>query len=171
MDVPQLAPDDPARDLVAVDPDDPALTHLGVVGDTYTILVTGEQTGGRFAVIDMLVPPGGGPPPHRHAFDEMFHVLEGEIAITFRDRTVTATAGQTASIPANAPHRFANTGSAPARLLCTVAPAGLERFFAEWGDPVASRTAPAPRLDDAALGERLRRGAELQARYGIETLA
>jgi quercetin dioxygenase-like cupin family protein len=27
-------------------------------------------------VIDMHVPPGGGPPPHRHDFEEMFTVLE-----------------------------------------------------------------------------------------------
>ena len=32
----------------------------------------------------MFVPPGGGPPPHRHDFEEMFHVLEGEVEVTFR---------------------------------------------------------------------------------------
>jgi hypothetical protein len=40
--------------------------------DAYTILVTGAQTSGRYCLIDMLVPPGGGPPPHRHDFEEMF---------------------------------------------------------------------------------------------------
>jgi len=165
-----LPPDDLAHDLVAVDPDDPALTHLGVVGDTYTILVTGQQTDGRYAVIDMLVPPGGGPPPPRHTFDEMFHVLDGEVEITFRDRTTTVRTGQTASIPANAPHRFANVADAPARLLCTVAPAGLEEYFAIFGDPVGSRTAPAPRLSADELGERLARAAEAAERYGIENL-
>ena len=41
--------------------------------------MTGEQTAGRYSLIDMLVPPGGGPPPHRHDFEEMFTILAGEI--------------------------------------------------------------------------------------------
>jgi hypothetical protein len=50
---------------------DPALPHVAVVGDVYTILVSGRRSGGRYALIDMYVPPGGGPPPHRHDFEEM----------------------------------------------------------------------------------------------------
>ncbi len=33
-------------------------------GDSYTVLVTGEQSGGSYFMIDCLVPSGGGPPPH-----------------------------------------------------------------------------------------------------------
>jgi hypothetical protein len=60
--------DDPGRVLTQVSPDtDESLPHLGVVGDTYTILVSGAETAGRYALIDMHVPPGGGPaaPPPR----------------------------------------------------------------------------------------------------------
>jgi hypothetical protein len=39
---------------------------LWVVGDRYTIKATGEETGGAFALVEALVPPGGGPPPHIH---------------------------------------------------------------------------------------------------------
>lgn len=53
------------------------LPHIGVVGDTYTIILSGEDTAGRLCLIDMHVPPGGGPPPHRHDFEETFAVLEG----------------------------------------------------------------------------------------------
>ena len=68
--------DDPERSLTHVSPDtDESLPHLGVVGDTYTILVSGADTAGRYALIDMHVPPGGGPPPHRHDFEEMFTIL------------------------------------------------------------------------------------------------
>jgi quercetin dioxygenase-like cupin family protein len=70
-----VPPDDPARTLTHVQPDtDDSLPHLGVVGDTYTILVSGQDTAGRYTLIDMHVPPGGGPPPHRHDFEEMFTV-------------------------------------------------------------------------------------------------
>ena len=70
-----IPPDDPHRHLTVARPDeDNALTHLGVVGDTYTILLSGADTAGRYTLIDMHVPPGGGPPPHRHDFEEMLTI-------------------------------------------------------------------------------------------------
>ena len=40
-------PDDPARRLATANPDrDESLEHLGVVGDTYTILLSGRDTPG-----------------------------------------------------------------------------------------------------------------------------
>ena len=89
--------DDPGRELTQISPDtDETLPHLGVVGDTYTILVSGQDTAGRYTLIDMHVPPGGGPPPHRHDFEEMFTILDGEIELTFRGATTVAKAGDTA---------------------------------------------------------------------------
>ena len=100
-----VPPDDLSRKLTVARPDrDQGLPHIGLVGDTYTILVTGEDTAGKYTLIDMHVPPGGGPPPHRHDFEEMFTVLDGEVQVTFRGKTLTALAGQTINVPANAPH-------------------------------------------------------------------
>src|SRR6267143_7270868 len=79
-----IPPDDARRKLTMANPEDPNMRHISVAGGTYTILVTGEETGGRYSLIDMLVPPGGGPPPHRHDFEEMFTILDGEIELTFR---------------------------------------------------------------------------------------
>jgi quercetin dioxygenase-like cupin family protein len=69
-DAPTIPPDDPKRSLTLAQPDN--LPHIGLAGDTYTITVTGEETNGRFCLIDMHIPPGGGPPPHRHDFEETF---------------------------------------------------------------------------------------------------
>ena len=141
----QIPPDDPARTLATASPDrDQALEHLGVVGDTYTILLSGHDTAGRYTLIDMHVPPGGGPPPHRHDFEEMFSILDGEIELTFRGETTTARTGDTVNIPANAPHVFRNASDRPARLLCLCAPAGQEDFFREIGVrwPTAHRRHP-----------------------------
>jgi hypothetical protein len=55
-----LPPDNPQRTLTLAQPDN--LPHIGLVGDTYTILLTGKDTAGRFCLIDMHIPPGGGPP-------------------------------------------------------------------------------------------------------------
>jgi quercetin dioxygenase-like cupin family protein len=166
------AADDPARELAIARSDDDALVHLAVVGDTYTVLLSGEQTAGRFAMLDMLIPPGGGPPPHRHDFEECFRVLAGSIEVQLRDLPpMRLEAGDTVNIPANAPHGFRNTRDVAARLLCTVAPAGLESFFAEFGDPVPTRTSPAPQLSDVERRDRLERAAAKAPEYGIEMLA
>ena len=80
-----VPPDDLTRKLTVARPDeDQSLPHIGLVGDTYTILVAGQDTAGKYTLIDMHVPPKGGPPPHRHDFEEMFSVLEGEVLQVFR---------------------------------------------------------------------------------------
>src|SRR5215469_17080492 len=94
--VPALPPDDLQRTLAVARPnEDQSLPHIGIVGDTYTILLSGKDTAGRYCLIDMHVPPGGGPGPHRHDFEEMFTVLEGEIEVTFRGANSRARAGET----------------------------------------------------------------------------
>jgi quercetin dioxygenase-like cupin family protein len=158
--------DDPARELRVANADrDDSLTHLGVGGDTYTILIAGADTAERYTLIDMHVPPGGGPPPHRHDFEEMFTVLEGEIELTFRGQQSVARAGDTVNVPANAPHMFRNAGDRAARVLCLCSPAGQERFFAEIGVPVSHRTEAPPPLDDAAQAAFAAKARELAPRY------
>jgi len=84
---PTIPPDDLTRTLRLVRPEtDTDLPHIGLVGDTYTIVLTGNDTNGHFCLIDMFVPVGGGPPPHRHDFEETFVVMEGEIQATFRGK-------------------------------------------------------------------------------------
>jgi quercetin dioxygenase-like cupin family protein len=168
---PGIPPDDPRRALAVARPDeDQSLTHVGLVGDTYTILLTGEQTAGRYTLIDMHVPPGGGPPPHRHDFEEMFTVLDGEVELTFRGERRVARAGETVNVPANAPHAFTNASGQPARLLCLCSPPGQEKFFLEVGQPVATRTEPPPRLDEAAQGAFIAKSQALAPRYHTELL-
>ena len=163
--------DNPRRVLTHVSPDtDQSLPHLGVVGDTYTILVSGADTDGRYALIDMHVPPGGGPPPHRHDFEEMFAILDGEIELTFRGVSAVATAGETINVPANAPHVFRNVSERAARLLCLCSPAGQEEFFKEVGVPVAHRTEAPPALDAAATGAFIAKAIALAPKYRTELL-
>ena len=163
-----IPPDDANRKLAVANPDDPKMRYIALAGGVYTILLTGEQTAGRYCLIDMLVPPGGGPPPHRHDYEEMFTVLEGEIALTFRGETVTAGVGVTVNIPANAPHAFKNKSDRPARLLCMCAPSGQEEYFLAVGDPIGSRAAPAPKLSAAEQAERRERAGALAAKYRTE---
>jgi len=163
--------DDPNRNLVVAQPEiDANLPHLGVVGDTYTILLSGKDTAGRFCLIDMHVPPGGGPPPHRHDFEESFTMLDGEIEASFRGKRRMVRAGETINIPANSPHQFRNASTKPARMLCICSPSGQEEFFKEVGVPVATRTTPPPALDEAALAEFRKKTAALAGKYRTELL-
>jgi quercetin dioxygenase-like cupin family protein len=166
-----LPPDDPLRRLVLARPDhDRSLLHVALVGDTYTILVTGKDSGGRYCLIDMHVPPGGGPPPHRHDFEELFSVLEGQVEFNFRGERLVAEAGETVNIPANAPHAFRNTADRPARLLCFCSPAGADEFFLAIGDRVDSRTALPPDLGDAGRATFVEKAMTLAPKYRTEIL-
>jgi quercetin dioxygenase-like cupin family protein len=163
--------DDLRRSLTLARPmDDTALPHIALAGNTYTILVSGADTAGRYCLIDMYVRPGGGPPPHRHDFEEMFTVLDGEIELTFRGATTVARAGETVNIPANAPHAFRNVADRSARLLCLCAPAGQDQFFLAIGDRVEGRTTPGPMLGPAEQAERRRKATALAAQYRTEML-
>lgn len=58
--IPRPAPipeDDLDRNLTLARPEgDQSLPHIGMVGDTYTILLKGEDTAGRYTLIDMHIP-------------------------------------------------------------------------------------------------------------------
>jgi quercetin dioxygenase-like cupin family protein len=163
-----IPPDNPNRKMTLAQPD--GLPHIGLVGDTYTITVPGDATGGHYCVIDMHIPPGGGPPPHRHDFEETFILLEGEMEATFRGQKSIVHAGETLHIPANAPHQFHNSSAAPVRMVCICSPAGQENFFLEVGVQVATRTTPPPKLDkeeDAIFIEKVK---SLAPKYRTELL-
>jgi quercetin dioxygenase-like cupin family protein len=160
--------DDPSRSLIVADPDGAGLRHVSVAGGTYTILVSGAQTAGRYCLLDMLVPAGGGPPPHRHDFEEMFTLLEGELEFTFRGQSQIVRAGSTVNVPANAPHAFKNVSGAAARMLCMCTPAGQDEFFLEVGFPVDGRTSPPPKPTPEEMADKGKLIAALLPKYRTE---
>lgn len=138
---------------------------VAVVGDVYRFLATGEDTNGRYALWEALVPPGGGPPPHVHSREEEgFYVLEGEITFTVNGERVVAPAGTFANMPVGTPHSFKNESDRPAKMLISVAPAGVEKMFFEVGVPLdegATTALPPTR-------EEIERLLAVAPRYGIE---
>jgi quercetin dioxygenase-like cupin family protein len=129
---------------------------LSVVGDTYRILISGKETDGAFATIDMLIPPNGGPGPHSHAdFEESFYVIDGEIEFKSEAGTYTAQKGSFVSIPKGGiVHCFKNKTDTMAHLLCTVVPSGLEEMFMEIGRPVTTGAfLPPPEMDAESIKE------------------
>src|SRR3954470_6552780 len=124
---------------------------IAVVGDVYRFLATGEETNGKYALWEALVPPGGGPPPHVHSREEEgFYVLDGEITFTVDGERVVAKAGTFANMPVGTPHSFKNESDRPAKMLISVAPAVLEQMFFGVGGPLAggATTALPPTQDE-----------------------
>jgi quercetin dioxygenase-like cupin family protein len=140
---------------------------IAVVGDVYRFLATGEDTNSKYAQWEAIVPPGGGPPPHVHSREEEgFYVLEGEITLTIGDKCLVASAGMFANMPVGTPHSFKNESSKPAKMLISIAPAGLEKMFFEFGVPLqeGSTTALPP------TKEEIEKLLAVAPKYGIEIM-
>lgn len=165
-----LPADDLSRNLALAEVESTAAQHIGLVGDTYTITVAGKDTNDRFCVIDMHVPPGGGPGPHRHDFEETFVLLDGEMEVTFRGKKSLVRAGDTINVPSNAPHQFHNSSSSPVRMICICSPAGNDKFFLEVGVPVATRTTPPPELEEKQMAAFLEKAKAIAPKYHTELL-
>jgi len=163
-----IPPDDPQRHVTIARPDeDDSLPHFGIVGDTYTILLSGDDTAGKYTLIDMLVPPGGGPHPHRHDFEEMFTVLVGEVEITFHNENFVAKTGETVNVRQTL-RTVLETSQATRHDCCARVPTGQEEFFSLVGVPVMSRTQPPRTLDKDAQAVFIAKATELANDYRTE---
>ena len=74
-------------------------------------------------------PPGKGPSLHRHPYEEVFVIHEGEGTFMAGDEESHAAAGAIVVVPARTPHRFVNTGDSTLRMT-TIHTAA--RFQTEW---------------------------------------
>ena len=143
-------------------------TYAVAGGNHVTLLLDRSDTAGALDVIVVLAQPGGGPPPHRHAFAEWFHVLEGELTLAEeRDGIVVCTstlaAGDTIFVPPWTVHGTLNLSDAPARFEVVGQPGAMTGYFLEAGVPVPDERTP-PEHEPAGPNE-LR---EIAERWGIE---
>jgi mannose-6-phosphate isomerase-like protein (cupin superfamily) len=138
-----------------------------LMGDFYAIKTTAEQTGGSYSIIEIESFPGNGPPPHiHHKEDECFYVVEGAFSVIMGDRAFDVADGDFVRIPKGTPHTYRNVGAIPGRILVILSPGGLERMWAELGQP-GSLNEP-PQKDDPSFLNRL---LSLAPQYGLEICA
>lgn len=144
----------------------PTFVFLGV---TMKVLLSSEQTGGQFSLIEGVMPPGGDGGLHVHYHeDESMVLLEGQLEVTIGDKVFELFAGESYFAPRDVPQRLRNRGTIPARAMLVTTPGGFDNFIAKAGVPLsdaalsASLTPPEP--------HQLARLSELAEEFGIKIL-
>jgi quercetin dioxygenase-like cupin family protein len=138
------------------------------LGSLATIKATAEDTGGRYALVEVLEPAGVQAPLHvHHAEDEAFWVLEGRVTFTVGNETLEATPGTFVFAPRDVPHTY-RVDTEDARLLYILSPAGFEGFIRASSEPAATRTIPP--VDDVYDEAQMERLMELAREHGAEIL-
>jgi oxalate decarboxylase/phosphoglucose isomerase-like protein (cupin superfamily) len=121
-------------------------------------LKVGADESAKWSVFEAVVAPGFDVGAHFHTeAEEVFYVLEGELdLLAFEPKStdsndwrswesasgatvVRGGPGSLMHVPAGCPHAFANPGTAPARMLFSVAPSGHERYLEELADLITGQ--------------------------------
>jgi quercetin dioxygenase-like cupin family protein len=114
-------------------------------GALATVRLRGADTGGRFSLVELVLPPGLPVMPHvHHDADEMFVVLEGELRYRVGSLSCVARPGSVVVAPRGVPHEFQVVSAGPARYLVTYTPAGFEEFMLETSQPAPGPVLPPP---------------------------
>jgi quercetin dioxygenase-like cupin family protein len=107
-----------------------AVKTFNVLGEKVEILVTSASTNGSFNMLVHNAPPGGGPPPHVHQFeDEIFTVLEGDFELFDGERYIPLEPGVPAYTLRNHPHTFRNSGTTDGKILVVVVDGKLDEYL------------------------------------------
>lgn len=141
-----------------------------VATDVTTVKASGRDTSGRLLVVEVTVPPGGGPPVlHRHEYSEVFLFQEGEFEVStvdedYEQSTFGVGAGDTVSIPSMVWHNFKNVGEAPGRFVAVHSPAVMEDLMREIGRRIDDPENP-PRPGGSPSAEDMRRMMGIIGKY------
>jgi len=106
------------------------------------VQVSGEETDGSYAVLEIFVPQGDMPPLHvHHQEDEVFHILDGDVTLFLPGQEVALTTGETFCAPRGIPHTY-RVESTSARWLVFCAPARFDGFVRAVSDPAPAEELP-----------------------------
>jgi quercetin dioxygenase-like cupin family protein len=109
-----------------------------------SVLLSAEDTGGTFSLVESVMRPGTEPPYHIHQReDETFYILEGHVSVMVDGVVHECRKGDTIFLPRGIPHTF-RVRSEIARAMNFITPGGFEKYFQAIGKPALSLDAPAP---------------------------
>ena len=128
------------RDTNSIEPVMAAAVYREYHGGYFKTLVSPEQTGASFALLEMVLPQGSEPPLHLHENeDETFYVLEGTVSFRIGDKTYIAGPGETIFAPRMVAHDF-RIISSQLHFLTLLTPGAFWGYFMEFS--TASTTVP-----------------------------
>jgi len=106
---------------------------MSIMGGRFDLKVSGRDTGGNLCIYDTVRNSRGGPPLHRHYFqDEWFYIVRGEFLVQVGEEQFRLGPGDSAFAPRRIPHAFAMTSTGEGQMLVLFQPAGsMEAFFHE----------------------------------------
>lgn len=108
----------------------------------WIVLADATDTGGRFSMMEQLLPKGSGPGLHKHIWsDETFYMLDGEITLLVGDEIRAARKGDFIVVPRSTRHAF-RVDSETARFLNGYTPASMEALIVELATPTTKRVLP-----------------------------
>ncbi len=137
-----------------------------MLGGLYEVLLSSDETHGAATVMQMTMPAGMGPPPHvHHNVTETVYVVDGTLRYQFDGKKIDGGPGSLFRIPADTLEGFEPTSKV--RVVITYEPGGIEKFFAEAGEPAQRREIP-PSPTSPPDVDRL---AKIAARHGLEIRA
>ena len=134
-------------------------TTINFRGTKITVKVSGDDSGGRYTLIEMEHPPNTGPALHTHSkAPEAYYVLDGQYSIRCDNEIYHAQPGDFVFIPKGIPHNY-QSGSQGGKVL-VISPAGLEGYFREVADILCNQN------NKISWNEEI----EIARRYGQEFL-
>jgi mannose-6-phosphate isomerase-like protein (cupin superfamily) len=96
------------------------------------ILISGADTAGASALLDIQIPSNAGPPAHIHSReDEVYFIKSGTFQFLLDGVCLEAGPGSSVYMPKGHFHTFKNISKQPGEQLMFVYPAGIEQFFWE----------------------------------------
>jgi len=105
-------------------------------GWTVKLLLTSQQTGGQFSMIEVVIPAKSDGEFHIHQKeDESMYLLDGELEMTIGDDVFTLKAGESYFAPPNIKHRLRNVSDKPARGVTLTTPGGSDELIVQAGTP------------------------------------
>src|SRR5512138_3540170 len=104
------------------------VTPLHVLGTQVRFLCEAQDTGNVWSLMEVTLPLGAGPPPHKHAWDEAYFVMGGDVEFTLGEEVFTAKGGDFIYTPGGVVHGFRGVSTEPARVLIFDAPAHAGTF-------------------------------------------
>jgi quercetin dioxygenase-like cupin family protein len=132
-----------------------------MLGGLYEVLLSSDETDGKSTIMQLTVPPGLGPPPHAHTGSESVYVVDGTLKFHIGDEVIEGGPGSMFHFSPGMVENFEPTSTV--RLVANYSPGGIEKFFAEAGEPAQARQLPPPPTSPPDIA----RLVEIGAHYGV----